>query len=412
MENKKFPEIRFSNYGDEWEMQKLKDVAKFIRGSFPQPYTNPDWYDEKNGQPFVQVADIGFDLKLNKDTKLHISKIAEHKSRFVEKGKVVVALQGSIETSIGRVAITQYPAFFDRTILIFESYKVDIDNYYFAQVIQKLFHREKERAWGATISTITKEALSEFFIGLPDIEEQRKIGQFLKKLNDTIFLQQQELDTLKQTKQGFLQKMFPKDGDAVPELRFSGFNEGWQLHKLNEVAEIIGGGTPKSGTSEYWNGDIDWYSPTEIGKEIYAFDSQRKITELGLKKSSAKLLPANKTILFTSRAGIGDMAILKKDAATNQGFQSLVINDDYDVYFVYSLGSKIKEYALKNAAGSTFQEISGKVLGEMHLFLPNLEEQIQIGKFFKQLDELITLQQQELEALKQTKKAFLQKMFV
>nr|WP_249222418.1 restriction endonuclease subunit S [Planococcus sp. MSAK28401] len=206
--------------------------------------------------------------------------------------------------------------------------------------------------------------------------------------------------------------MFPKDGDAVPELRFPGFNEGWQLHKLNEVVEIIGGGTPKSGTSEYWNGDIDWYSPTEIGKEIYAFGSQRKITELGLKKSSAKLLPANKTILFTSRAGIGDMAILKKDAATNQGFQSLVINNDYDVYFVYSLGSKIKEYALKNAAGSTFQEISGRVLGEMNLFLPNLEEQIQIGKFFKQLDELIALQQQELDALKKTKKAFLQKMFV
>lgn len=91
------PEIRFQEFSGNWEEGKLKEIANFIRGSFPQPYTNPDWYDEVNGRPFVQVADIGFDLKLNKDTKLHISKIAEPKSRFVDKGKVVVALQGSIE---------------------------------------------------------------------------------------------------------------------------------------------------------------------------------------------------------------------------------------------------------------------------------------------------------------------------
>ncbi|WP_211656161.1 restriction endonuclease subunit S [Planococcus alpniumensis] len=284
-----------------------------------------------------------------------------------------------------------------------------IRNLNYSKGFSRFSHMQKK---GGTRVRLYYNVLQKYKLFIPTIEEQNKIGEFFTQLEETIALHHQELNTLKQTKQGFLQKMFPKDGDAVPELRFPGFNEGWQLHKLNEVVEIIGGGTPKSGTSEYWNGDIDWYSPTEIGKEIYAFGSQRKITELGLKKSSAKLLPANKTILFTSRAGIGDMAILKKDAATNQGFQSLVINNDYDVYFVYSLGSKIKEYALKNAAGSTFQEISGRVLGEMNLFLPNLEEQIQIGKFFKQLDELIALQQQELDALKKTKKAFLQKMFV
>lgn len=202
------PKIRFSGFTDDWELRKLKDIANFIRGSFPQPYTNPEWYDEKNGKPFVQVADIGFDLKLNKDTKAHISKVAEAKSRFVEKGKVIVALQGSIEKSIGRVAITQYSAFFDRTILIFESYKEEIDNQYFAQVIQNLFQIEKEKAWGATISTITKEAVSSFIIGLPNIEEQKKIGIFFKQLDDTIALHQRELEILKNTKKAFLQKMF------------------------------------------------------------------------------------------------------------------------------------------------------------------------------------------------------------
>ncbi|MCY8715483.1 restriction endonuclease subunit S, partial [Bacillus spizizenii] len=186
----------------------------------------------------------------------------------------------------------------------------------------------------------------------------------------------------------------------------------WEERKLNEVAEIIGGGTPSTAVQEYWDGDIDWYSPVEIGKEIYAVGSQRKITSLGLKKSSAKVLPANKTILFTSRAGIGDMAILKKDGATNQGFQSLVVNNNYNTYFVYSIGHKIKEFALKHASGSTFLEISGRQLGKMVLFVPLLEEQTQIGNFFKQLDDTIALHQRELDALKETKKAFLQKMFV
>lgn len=167
-------------------------MAYYIRGSFPQPYTNPDFYDEENGKPFVQVADIGFDLRLNPDTKAHISKIAEPKSRFVEAGKIVVALQGSIEKSIGRTAITQYDAYFDRTILIFEEYKFPIDKQYFAQVIKKLFEIEKERAWGATISTITKEHLNDFIIGVPKIEEQNKIGLFFRNLDNLITLHQRE----------------------------------------------------------------------------------------------------------------------------------------------------------------------------------------------------------------------------
>ena len=204
----KVPELRFAGFADDWEERKLKDVSTYIRGSFPQPYTNPDFYDEKNGKPFVQVADIGYDLKLKPDTKSHISKLAESKSRFVEAGKVVVALQGSIETSIGRTAITQYDAFFDRTILIFQEYKVPIDKQYFSQIIKKLFEREKERAWGATISTITKEHLNDFIVGVPSIEEQQKIGTFFKQLDDTIALHQRKLDLLKEQKKGFLQKMF------------------------------------------------------------------------------------------------------------------------------------------------------------------------------------------------------------
>ncbi|MCI5763424.1 MAG: restriction endonuclease subunit S, partial [Actinobacillus porcinus] len=162
---------------------------------------------------------------------------------------------------------------------------------------------------------------------------------------------------------------------------------------------------------EYWNGSIDWYSPTEIGNQIYVQSSTKKITSLGLQKSSAKLLPPHRTILFTSRAGIGDMAILANQGSTNQGFQSFVVDNNIDVYFLYSLGYKIKEYALKNASGSTFLEISKNTLSKMGLFIPSLEEQTAIGNFFKQLDDTIALHRRNCIKFQNLKVAYLESIF-
>lgn len=165
------------------------------------------------------------------------------------------------------------------------------------------------------------------------------------------------------------------------------------------MVEIIGGGTPSTNNPDYWDGNIDWYAPAEIGEQIYANGSVRKITKEGLSHSSAKILPAYKTVLFTSRAGIGNMAILQRPAATNQGFQSLICNDDTDPYFVFSMGNIIKAKAEKIAAGSTFSEISGKKLGELEFMFPVLAEQQKIGEYFKRLDTLITLHQRKLKKL-------------
>ena len=181
----------------------------------------------------------------------------------------------------------------------------------------------------------------------------------------------------------------------TPQIRFKGFTEAWEQRELGDIAEIIGGGTPDTNNPSYWDGDIDWYSPAELGEQIYAIGSRRRITKEGYKNSSAKLLPANKTILFTSRAGIGTTAILCRSACTNQGFQSLVINDNTDLYFIYSMSSRIKDFAISKASGSTFLEISGKQLATMNLFLPQLNEQRKIGQYFKSLDNLITLHQRE-----------------
>ena len=198
----------------------------------------------------------------------------------------------------------------------------------------------------------------------------------------------------------------------VPEIRFKGFSGQWDEKELGtDVVEIIGGGTPSTSISEFWGGDIDWYSPTEIGNNVYADGSQKKITALGLKSSSAKILPAGNTVLFTSRAGIGDMAILAKAGATNQGFQSFVVKEGVSPYFLYSAGKLIKEFALKHASGSTFLEISGKQLGRMKILMPSTEEQTQIGNTFQKLDSLINQHQQKHDKLSNIKKAMLERMF-
>ena len=196
-----------------------------------------------------------------------------------------------------------------------------------------------------------------------------------------------------------------------PRIRFEGFTDAWEQRKLSEVADIIGGGTPSTGVAEYWDGDIDWYAPAEINDQIYVDCSERKITRLGLENSSAKILPANKTVLFTSRAGIGKTAILRHDGATNQGFQSMVLNDETNPYFVFSMSSIIKEKAERVAAGSTFAEISGKMLGNLEFWFPSKAEQDKIGGYFENLDHLITLHQRKCVKLQKIKKSMLQKMF-
>ena len=200
----KVPELRFAGFADDWEERKLGEHAKYRRGSFPQPYGNKEWYDGEGAMPFVQVVDVTNKLTLVENTKQKISKLAQSKSVFVPKGTVVVTLQGSI----GRVAITQYDSFVDRTLLIFEDYEKETDERFWAYTIQKKFEIEKLKAPGGTIKTITKEALSSFDVHLPQFKEQAKIGSFFKQLDDTIALHQRKLDLLKEQKKGFLQKMF------------------------------------------------------------------------------------------------------------------------------------------------------------------------------------------------------------
>jgi len=165
---------------DDVEWKNLEDIALFRRGSFPQPYGNTSWFDGEGSMPFVQVADVSdFGFSLNPQTKQRISKLAQPKSVFVKAGTVIVSLQGTI----GRVAITQYDCYLDRTLAIFTDYKQGINKKYFAYQLKNKFDLEKEYARGSTLKTITKEEFSKFQIPIPSLAEQARIVTVLDKFD-------------------------------------------------------------------------------------------------------------------------------------------------------------------------------------------------------------------------------------
>jgi type I restriction enzyme S subunit len=201
-------ELRFkdgngNDYSD-WEEKQLRDLATYRRGSFPQPYGLPKWYDKKNGTPFVQVYDVDDNMLLKLTTKNKISALGAKQSVFVEKGTLVITIQGSI----GKIAKTQYDAYVDRTLLIFQSYKRPLNIDYFKYVLFLLFEIEKMKAPGGIIKTITKEVLSSFHVMIPSLEEQTKIANFLSELDTKIEVLSTSIENTQTFKKGLLQQLF------------------------------------------------------------------------------------------------------------------------------------------------------------------------------------------------------------
>lgn len=172
---------RLKGFNQAWQKVRL-GTYKYRRGSFPQPYGNPQWYSD-NGMPFVQVYDVGENFKLTQKTKQKISKIAQPMSVFVPKNSVIITLQGTI----GRVALTQYDCYCDRTILIFDNNTLnDVNKYFFVLSLFTKFEEEKRKADGSIIKTITKQTLKDFEILLPPLDEQIAIANILSALDSEI----------------------------------------------------------------------------------------------------------------------------------------------------------------------------------------------------------------------------------
>ena len=403
------PEVRFVGFTGLWEQRKLgefskKRTTKNADGALSETFTN------SAEQGVISQLDY-FDHDITNDANISGYYVVQPDD-FVYNPRIsATAPCGPINRNRLDRAGVMSPLY---TVFSVDASvdKTYLEHYFKTSRWHDFMFLEGNSGARSDRFSISDATFFEMPIWCPEISEQKAIAKQLETTDHLITLHQRKYDKLVQLKKSMLDKMFPKPGERFPEIRFAGFTDPWEQRKLGDVATIVGGGTPSTNNDAYWDGDIDWYSPAELGEQVYADRSVRRITQAGYDSCSATLLPAGKTILFTSRAGIGNAAILRRSACTNQGFQSLVVNDDTDVYFVYSMTDRIKKFAEQKASGSTFLEISGKGLAAGEFAFPSKGEQTAIGSMFKQLDHLITLHQRKLELLRNTKKSLLDRMFV
>ena len=403
------PKLRFPGFTEDWEQRKLGEISeKVLEKNQNMQYR----------ETFTNSAELGiisqtdfFDKEISNKENISGYYVVRENDFIYNPRISNLAPVGPINRNKLNKTGVMSPLY-----TIFNVKNIDLDfleNFFQSKHWHKYMKLNGDSGARADRIAIKDAVFFEMPILIPkNIHEQILIGKTINNFNKYITLHQRKLENLKLKKKALLQKLFPKNGEQFPELRFPGFTDAWEQRKLGEVATVTGGGTPSTNISEYWNGDIDWYSPVEIGENRYVSGSIRKITKLGLEKSSAKILPVG-TVLFTSRAGIGNTAILQVEGCTNQGFQSITPNlNELDTYFLYTMTPKLKRYGEIIGAGSTFVEVSGKQMEQMNLMVPSLEEQKRVSELFKTMDDAITLHQRKLEHLQLQKKALLQQMFV
>ena len=402
MEN--IPNIRFKAYHADWEQRKLSECAGFRRGSFPQPYGNKEWYDGEGAMPFVQVADVSSDMKLVNDTKQKISKLAQPMSVYADKGSVLVTLQGSI----GRVAITQYGAFVDRTVLIFDKYNQNIDKAFWAYIIKEKFIEEARKAPGGTIKTITKEALSDFDLMLPNYDEQKKLGAFLVSIDNLITLHQRKCDETKELKKYMLHKMFPRNGEKAPEIRFNGFTDPWEQRKLSELTDYSNG----TGHEEYVvaQGKYELITLKSINSEGELVSSEKYVDE------EFETLKQGTLIMMLSEQAKGMLGMTtvipcNNRYVLNQRVAALTLHDKVSSSFLTKAINNKQPYFEQMGAGTKVQNISRGHVENCLIEIPRYDEQKQIGDYFENIDNLITIHQRKCDKLKGVKQYMLQNMF-
>ena len=361
------PKIRFKGYTEDWEQRKLEEIYGSIGNAFVGTATP---YYLEQGHFYLESNNVK-DGQINHNSEIFINDefYEKQKDKWLHTGDMVMVQSGHV----GHAAVI--PEELDNTaahaLIMFRNPKEKIEPYFlnFEYQTDKSKKKIENITTGNTIKHILASDMQEFKVDVPKYEEQKAIAGYFSNLDHLITLHHRK------------PCVFAKTEIFV-----------WEQRKLGELAEIVGGGTPSTDIDSYWDGDIDWYAPAEIGEQIYLESSQRKITEEGLNKSSAKILPIG-TVLFTSRAGIGKTAILLKEGCTNQGFQSIVPNKEkLDSYFIFTRSEELKRYGETVGAGSTFVEVSGKQMANMELMMPKtMLEQQQIGEYFQSLDHLITL---------------------
>jgi len=250
-------------------------------------------------------------------------------------------------------------------------------------------------------------------ITIPDVTEQNSITDYFQQLDGLINRHQQKHSKLNNIKKSMLEKMFPKLGETVPEVRFHGFGGDWDKSSIGGICELtFGGGTPSTNEKSFWQGEIPWIQSSDISEgNVGSVNAKKFITKAAVNKSATKLVSAN-SIAIVTRVGVGKVSLMKSEYATSQDFLSLSklkINSLYAVYAIWKQLQVEKEQVQGTSIkGITKEELLGKFIS----FPRAEEEQVAIGNYFQKLDSLIDQHKQQIIKLNNIKQACLSKMFV
>ncbi|RIY32827.1 hypothetical protein CKF54_04160 [Psittacicella hinzii] len=262
----------------------------------------------------------------------------------------------------------------------------------------------------------TKQMGNVLFSFPEELEEQQKISKLFEDVDKQIIALEERIRLYEKIKLGLFQRLIPKYiykgvHKRLPIMRFKGFTHQWTWHRLSDLVEVVSGGTPSTKVKEYFGGDINWFTPAEVGDRTYVYSSERKLTEAGYKAcSSAKMMPVG-TVLFSSRATIGNAAILATEASTNQGFQSFIPKEDkVSTYYIYTLIPMITEQALRECKGTTFNSVTKTQVKNFVVPLTTPEEQAKITELTSKVDRMLDLLKDQLDLTRTLRKGLVQQM--
>ena len=399
---KKVPELRFKGFTDDWEERKLSDIA--------------DRFDN------LRVPITASDRKPGDTPYYGANGIQDYVEGFTHNGEfILVAEDGANDLKNYPVQYVNGKVWVNNHAHVLQGKKTITDNKFLMNAI-KNFNIEPFLVGGGR-AKLNADVMMKLNILLPTFVEQEKIGSLFSLLDKTIALHQRKLDLLKEQKKGFLQKMFPKNGAKIPELRFEGFSDDWEERKLGEITEYIKGFAFKS--KDYKKSGYRIIRVSDLGKESIKNSNDSIFTSEEIAIQQKKYKIKQDEIIITT---VGSKAEMKESAVgrpiiiseslgylLNQNLVKIYGKENYSNYFIYSqlLQPRYSDYISMIQRGNANQaNIAINDLWEFQILIPEIEEQQKIGSFFKHLDDTIALHQRKLDLLKKQKKGLLQKMFV
>ena len=393
MMSKKSPQLRFEGFTDDWEERKLGDVGDTFTG-----LTGKTKEDFGHGSAkFVTYVNV-FQNPIATLDQLDAVEIDE-KQNQVQKGDVFFTTSSETPEEVGMSSVWTY----DTKNVYLNSFtfgyrpRVSFDLNYMASMLRSPSIRKKITflAQGISRYNISKTKMLEIEIPAPNLSEQKKIGSFFKLLDDTIALHQRKLDLLKEQKKGYLQKMFPKNGAKVPELRFAGFADDWELRKSKELCTIS---TGKGNTQD------------KVDDGAYPF----YVRSATIEKSDEYLYDQEAILTVGDGVGTGKVYhyVNGKYNLHQRVYRMYDFKDVSAKYFYYYFSKNFYKRVMSMTAKTSVDSVRMEMIADMNIVFPSVKEQENIVELFSNLDNTIALHQRKLDLLKEQKKGFLQKMFV